>query len=233
MATVDTAPRGERLFAEGDLGRRALRDHRRQDQADQGGAGRPGEPAAACTGLARCSASCPCSTRVRAPRARSRSPTPGSAAIAHDDLRQLADRPPGRGPAPAAGAGPAAAAGQRRDQPTWSSPTCPAGSPRPCLTWRTGSASRRTEGLQVQPRPHPGGTGPARRRVQGDGEQGAGRLRRPGLDPAVGQVGAADRPRPAPAAGQVAAGRSGRGSGLGAASAAGPAASAGSSPVAR
>ena len=57
-----------------------------------------------------------------------------------------------------------------------------------------------------QPRPDPGGAGPARRRVAGDGEQGAGRLRGSRLDPARGQVGAAGRHRPAAQAGQLAAG---------------------------
>ena len=58
--------------------------------------------------------------------------------------------------------------------------------------------SRETDGLRVQARPHAGGAGPAGRRLPRDGEQGAGRLRAPRLDPAAGQVGRRPR-RGAPA----------------------------------
>ena len=47
-----------------------------------------------------------------------------------------------------------------------------------------------------QARPDAGGAGPAGRRLPRDGEQGAGRLRAPRLDPAAGQVGR--RPRRGP-----------------------------------
>ena len=109
---------------------------------------------------------------------------------------------PARGrPAPACGRGPAAAADQRRSWPTWSSPTCRAGWPRRCWTWPRASATNggRHPG---QPRPDPGGARPARRRLAGDGEQGAGRLRRARLDPAAAKSGCCSI-RPAAQAGQL------------------------------
>src|SRR3954466_9282652 len=54
-----------------------------------------------------------------------------------------------------------------------------------------------------QARPHAGGAGPAGRRLAGDGEQGARRLRAPRLDPAAGQVGRRPRRGPPPPKGEV------------------------------
>ena len=59
------------------------------------------------------------------------------------------------------------------------------------------------DGIAGHPRPDAGGAGAAGRRVAGDRQQGARRLRRPGLDSALSEVGAADRPRPAAPPGEV------------------------------
>ena len=63
------------------------------------------------------------------------------------------------------------------------------------LADRFGEQQRRRAARE--PRPHPGGAGPARGRLEGNRQQGAGRLRHQGLDTPVGQVGGAARHRPA------------------------------------
>ena len=187
----------------GRRGRQAVHHPARQDQADPGGAMTAGRTCSACTGPARCSASCRCSTPVPARPARRPSPTPrwpgwatttcGSwlssrPEVAMHMLRRLAQR-------------------LRRINDIKADlvfTDVPGRVAKALLD--LASAVRHPAGGRHpgQSRPDPGGAGPARRRLPGDRQQGAGRLRRPRLGPAVGQVGAAGRHRPAAQAGQLA-----------------------------
>ena len=107
-----------------------------------------GRTCSACWARARCSASCRCSTPGPARPARSRSPKHASPGSATTTCGRGSPATP-RSRSTCCARSPSGCAVPTTSWPTWSSPTCPAGSPRRCSTWPSGSASRPTSGLHV------------------------------------------------------------------------------------
>ena len=128
--------------------RQALHHPERQDQADQGRPRRAGEPAQ----RARPRRDVRRAVAVRpepAHRQRHRGHRRHAGRAGPRRPAGLADRPARGRHAHAAERWPSGCAGSTTSRPTWSSPTCRAGWPRRCWTWRSRFGVQQENGLQV------------------------------------------------------------------------------------